>query len=114
MTLLRKVASLTLLFSGAAFAQQSNAGRVPLSFPSNDPVLRRIWEIGMDSSQTERLAHVLFDSIGPRLTGSPGIRAASDWVISQYRAWGIDGKREPYGTWRGWRRGYSHIDLVQP
>jgi hypothetical protein len=77
-------------------------------------VLKRIWQIGMDSSHTMQLANALFDSIGPRLTGSPAIKAASDWVIGQYKAWGIDAKAERYGTWRGWRRGVSHIDLVKP
>ena len=68
----------------------------------------------MDSSHVQPLSQALFDSIGPRLTGSPGIHSASDWVISQYTAWGIDARREQYGTWRGWRRGTSHIDLVAP
>ena len=80
----------------------------------SDATIDRIWRLGMDSSHVQQLSQTLFDSIGPRLTGSPGIRAASDWVISQYKAWGIDAKREQYGTWRGWRRGTSHIDLVQP
>ena len=80
----------------------------------SDATIARIWRLGMDSSHVQQLSQTLFDSIGPRLTGSPGIRSASDWVISQYRAWGIDAKREQYGTWRGWRRGTSHIDLVQP
>ncbi|HEX3868630.1 MAG TPA: M28 family peptidase, partial [Gemmatimonadaceae bacterium] len=31
-----------------------------------------------------------------------------------YKAWGIEASREKYGTWRGWHRGYSHIDLVKP
>jgi hypothetical protein len=35
-------------------------------------------------------------------------------VIKNYKAWGIDAKRDQYGTWRGWRRGTSHIDLMQP
>ncbi|HEY5059913.1 MAG TPA: M20/M25/M40 family metallo-hydrolase [Gemmatimonadaceae bacterium] len=81
---------------------------------SNDPNLQRIWRLGMDSSHVQSLAHTLFDSIGPRLTGSPGIREASDWVIGMYKSWGIDARREQYGTWRGWRRGVSHIDLVSP
>ncbi|MBC7894202.1 MAG: M20/M25/M40 family metallo-hydrolase [Cytophagaceae bacterium] len=42
------------------------------------------------------------------------MKSASDWVISQYKSWGIDAKRDEYGTWRGWRRGVSHIDLVGP
>ncbi len=92
-------------------------GAVPLyaqQFPTNDATLRRIWRLGMDSSQVQSLSQTLFDSIGPRLTGSPGIRNASEWVIGKYKSWGIDAKREQYGTWRGWERGVSHIDLVEP
>ena len=80
----------------------------------SDATIDRIWRIGMDSSHVQQLSQTLFDSIGPRLTGSPGLRSASDWVIGQYKSWGIDAKREQYGTWRGWRRGTSHIDLVEP
>ena len=86
---------------------------VPASAQS-DATIQRILRLGMDSSHVQQLSQTLFDSIGPRLTGSPGIRSASDWVINQYTSWGIDAKREQYGTWRGWRRGTSHIDLVQP
>ncbi|MEK6597460.1 MAG: peptidase M28, partial [Gemmatimonadota bacterium] len=88
--------------------------QTPQGFPTNDPALQRIWRLGMDSSRVQQLSQVLFDSIGPRLTGSPGYAAASDWVIQQYRAWGIEAKQERYGTWRGWRRGVSHVDLVAP
>ncbi len=110
------VSAFLLGVSGAASGQGPTAALppVPLTFPTNDPVLKRIWQIGMDSSHTMRLANALFDSIGPRLTGSPGLKAASDWVVSQYKAWGIDAKAERYGTWRGWRRGVSHVDLVKP
>ena len=38
-------------------------------------MLRRIWQLGMDSSQVMALSQVLLDSIGPRLTGTPGIEA---------------------------------------
>ena len=86
----------------------------PLHAQASDPTMQRIWQLGMDSSRVQVLAQALLDSIGPRLTGSPGIRSASDWVINNYRAWGIETKREQYGTWRGWRRGTSHIDLVEP
>ena len=90
------------------------AAQATPQFPTNDQGLQRIWRLGMDSSHVQKLAQTLFDSIGPRLTGSPGIRAASDWVVKTYKSWGIDARREQYGTWRGWRRGTSHIDLVAP
>ncbi|MEO8624262.1 MAG: hypothetical protein ABI625_24490, partial [bacterium] len=104
MTLLR-----TLSVAGAL----TFVGTAPASAQS-DPNLQRIWRLGMDSSHVQQLSQTLFDSIGPRLTGSPGLKSASDWVIGQYKAWGIDAKREQYGTWRGWRRGTSHIDLEAP
>ena len=84
------------------------------SFPTDDAVLRRMWSIGMDSSRTVELAGALVDSIGPRLAGSPNIRAAQDWLVKTYASWGIEAKNEQYGTWRSWRRGPSHIDLVSP
>jgi carboxypeptidase Q len=81
---------------------------------TEDQVLARIWALGMDSSHTWDLSQTLFDSIGPRLTGTPQGTEASDWVMKMYRAWGIDARREQYGTWRGWVRGYTHVDLVKP
>ncbi len=85
------------------------------TFPTADPVIKRIWEEGMtDRSRVATLAQILTDSIGPRLSGSPGYLAATDWLTAQYAAWGVAAKKEKYGTWRGWKRGYSHIDLIAP
>lgn len=84
------------------------------TFATPDPVLRAIWSEGMERSQAEPLAQALLDSIGPRLTGSPAIRAGNDWLVQRYRGWGIEARNEKYGTWRGWRRGPTHIDLVKP
>ncbi|HVZ78307.1 MAG TPA: M28 family peptidase [Gemmatimonadaceae bacterium] len=86
----------------------------PPSFPTDDPVIKRIWAMGMDSSHTTQLAQALMDSIGPRLTGSPGHRAGNDWLVSMYKSWGIDARNEQYGTWMSWKRGVSHIDLISP
>ncbi|HQR18802.1 MAG TPA: peptidase M28, partial [Gemmatimonadales bacterium] len=84
------------------------------SFPSDDPIIKRIWSLGMDSSQVGALAQVLDDSIGPRLTGSPGIKAGNDWLVKTYTSWGISAENVQYGTWKGWKRGASHFDLVAP
>ncbi len=84
-------------------------------FPTDDAVLRRIWDEGMTGkSQISALAQALMDSIGPRLTSSPGHLSAIDWVAARYQAWGIPARKEKYGTWRSWRRGYTHLDLVAP
>ena len=80
----------------------------------DDPVIRNMWQEGMVQSQAPRLAQVLMDSVGPRLTGSPDYQAAGDWIVATYKGWGIDAKQEKYGTWAGWRRGVTHVDLLQP
>ena len=41
----------------------------------------RIRAEGLDNSHMQELAHHLTDVIGPRLTGSPGMRAANEIVI---------------------------------
>src|SRR5690606_30991759 len=79
-----------------------------------DPVLRAIWEEATERSQLEPLAQALLDSLGPRLTGSPGMERAQDWAVRMLESWGVDARIEPYGTWEGWERGISHIDLLAP
>ncbi|MBW3630574.1 MAG: M20/M25/M40 family metallo-hydrolase [Gemmatimonadetes bacterium] len=90
------------------------AGLAAQTFPADDPVLRRIWSEGMERSQLRALAQPLLDSIGPRLTGSPGLRAGNDWLVQRYAGWGISARNEQYGTWRGWEPGYLHVDLMSP
>ena len=81
---------------------------------TDDPVLQQIWDQAMNNSQFETLGTALLDSIGPRLTASPGIERAQDWAVKTFQGWGIEARTEQYGTWEGWDRGVSHIDLVEP
>ena len=82
--------------------------------PVTDPALLRIMEEGMQRSQAGALAQVFTDSIGPRLTGSPGFTAAGDWLIRKYTEWGIAARKEPWGSWNSFKRGVTHVDLVAP
>ncbi|HSH76394.1 MAG TPA: M28 family peptidase, partial [Longimicrobiales bacterium] len=84
------------------------------SFATEDPVLRAIWDEATTRSRLEPLAQALLDSLGPRLTGSPGMERAQDWAVRALRSWGVDARLERYGTWEGWERGPSHVDLVAP
>src|SRR6056297_1078746 len=84
------------------------------NFPDDDPILRAIWAEGMENSQVYPLAQTLLDSIGPRLTGTPNMQAAHDWAVSMYEQWGVEARNEQYGTWLGWRRGISRVDLLEP
>ena len=83
-------------------------------FPTDDPMIRAIWEEGINNSHAYPLAQVLLDSIGPRLTGTPGQLAANAWAERTLASWGIEARNEQYGTWMGWRRGVSHVDLLGP
>lgn len=79
-----------------------------------DPVLEAIWDEAVNRSRLRPLAQELLDSIGPRLTASPGIERAQAWAVSKLAGWGFDARTEQYGTWEGWDRGVSHVDLVSP
>ena len=59
-----------------------------------DPVLRQIWEVGMNDSQVMNIAQTLLDSIGPRLTGTPGYDNAADWAVKTLSSWGVDARKE--------------------
>lgn len=82
--------------------------------PATDPVVQRIYTEGMQHSHAAALAQALMDSIGPRLTGSPANRAANDWLVRTYTAWGVPVRNERYGTWRDWTRGITRLELVTP
>ena len=84
------------------------------TFPTDDPVIKNFWKEAMDSSQLPILAHQLLDVIGPRLVGTPQFNKAEDWALGTYAAWGVDAKKETWGKWKGWQRGVTHIDLLEP
>ncbi len=107
--MLRKTRVLVVL---ALFAQPVALGAQ--TFRSADTVIRNMWRAGMEQSQLEPLAQVLIDSIGPRLSGSPGFASAVDWLENKYKSWGVPVRREKYGTWRGWRQGTVHMEMIAP
>ncbi len=81
---------------------------------NSDPIVDAIVKDGTENSQLENLAHELMDVVGPRLVGSPQMKSAGDWAVAKYKDWGINAQIENYGEWRGWERGITHIDMVEP
>jgi hypothetical protein len=48
-------------------------------------------------SQIMKTLHVLADVYGPRVTGSPSLKAAGEWAITQMESWGFtNGHLEPW------------------
>lgn len=107
-----RITSFCLLFVfGGLFLSTTSLAQ---TFPTDDPVVKAMWEEGMENSQTRELAHQLIDVIGPRLTGTEGLARAQDWLIDLYDSWGIEAEKEQYGTWTGWEQGILHVDMVEP
>ena len=77
-------------------------------------LINQIVQEANENSQLEQLGQELMDGIGPRLVGTPQMKQAHDWAVSTYAKWGIPARNEAYGTWRGWERGITHIDMVSP
>ncbi|MDT7781218.1 MAG: carboxypeptidase [Acidobacteriota bacterium] len=69
----------------------------------NDPI-RRIRDEGLNRSQVMQTLNQLANVIGPRLTGSPGMRRANEWTRDRLTQWGLQNAQlEPWGAFgRGW------------
>ncbi len=102
-----------LLVAGLALTLAAQPARAQ-TFPSQDPVIKAMWDVGIENSQTEALAHRLVDYFGPRLAGSPNLAASQDWLVELYESWGVPARKERYGTWNGWRQGVLHVDMMAP
>lgn len=86
----------------------------PVFAQDDKQVVDAIIKEATENSQLERLGHELLDVIGPRLVGTPEMKNAHDWAVNTYKSWGIPAENQQYGTWRGWQRGITHIDLIEP
>ena len=111
-TILKLFLLLLVMSPGVVLAQRPGASTAPALPP--DPVIEAIVKEANENSQLQSLATQLFDQIGPRLVGTPQMKQANDWAVSTYAAWGIPARNEPWGTWKGWERGVTHIDMVYP
>ena len=71
--------------------------------------IAKIRDEGMHRSQVMEITSYLTDVYGPRLTGSPNIKAAGDWAVTTMKGWGLtDVALEPWENRRGFDRGWSN------
>ena len=72
-------------------------GCVPVIAQNGTDTNAKIRKEGSENSQIMRTMHFLTDVYGPRLTGSPNLKAAGEWAIKQMTAWGFEnGHLEPW------------------
>ena len=69
-----------------------------------------------ERSQILQTLHMLTDVYGPRLTGSPNLKAASDWVVKRTTEWGLKNAHlEPWDFGRpGWANERTSAFLIAP
>ncbi|MFL6200881.1 MAG: M20/M25/M40 family metallo-hydrolase [Thermoanaerobaculia bacterium] len=102
---LRALAAVALLLSVAVSAEE----------PVDLAMVTRIREEGLHHSQVMETARQLTDVLGPRLTGSPQLKAANEWTRQQLADWGLrDAHLEPYPFGRGWSFTRSAVHLLRP
>lgn len=88
------------------------AGTVAVA--QEDRVIDEIVAEAEQNSQLEELAHELLDVVGPRLVGTPQMLHAHNWAVAKFQEWGIEAEKQQWGEWRGWQRGITHIDMIEP
>ncbi len=69
-----------------------------------------------EHSQIMRTLHMLSDVHGPRLTGSPNLKDAQDWVVQQATSWGLaNAHLEPWSfAHDGWSNERVAVHVVSP
>ncbi len=93
----------SLLIQSASFVNAQSA-------PNRAEVQAKIRKEGMENSQIMRTIHHFTDLFGPRLTGSPAMKASAEWAAARMKSWGFDEVRlEP---WNFGHPGWSNTSAV--
>jgi len=69
-----------------------------------------------NDSKVMWILHEITDVHGPRLTGSPGLRDAQDWVVATMKSWGlVNVKLEPWNfNHQGWQNYELTANVIKP
>jgi hypothetical protein len=77
------------------------------------------WKIRQEATANSRIlstVQVLTDVYGPRLTGSPNLKAAGEWAITQLQSWGLENARPDPWDWGnpGWQNERLSVHVTSP
>ncbi|HSE98245.1 MAG TPA: M20/M25/M40 family metallo-hydrolase [Blastocatellia bacterium] len=78
--------------------------------------INKMKDEGLNRSQVMEILSYMTDVFGPRLTGSPNYKEASEWAIRKLESWGLqNAKLEPWGQFgRGWTLEGFSANMVKP
>ena len=97
-------------------AQEQEAAAAPPVERLDAEVMWKIRREATDRSQIMRTLHMLTDVYGPRLTGSPNLRRAQDWLVQQATAAGL--KNAHLEEWDfgspGWLNEKTAVHITAP
>jgi len=86
-----------------------------LAQPVDLEVVTRIRQEAIERSRVMATARYLTDEIGPRLTGSPGLKRANEWTREQLEGMGLSQARlEPFDFGDGWSFSKCQVRVVAP
>jgi carboxypeptidase Q len=107
---MRRLAGVSLALMLAALAVLAAEER------PDEAVFWKIRQEATSRSQILQTLHVLTDVYGPRLTGSPNLKAAGEWAVQQMTAWGLKNAHlEPWDFgYAGWANERVTAHLVSP
>jgi len=96
-----------------------SAGMAASLFAQDTPdpaIVQKIRDEGLKNSKVMDIAFHLTDVSGPRLSGSPGLKRAQDWAVSQMKAWGlVNATREVWGKFgKGWEVQKNYAAMTVP
>lgn len=75
---------------------------------------RKIFAEVKAHSELMKNLEYLTGKIGPRLTGSPQMQAASDWTLQRFRGYGLDAHLETSQISHVWSRGLETAEILSP
>src|SRR5262245_10826730 len=78
-------------------------------------MMGRIRDEGLNRSQVMDHISWLSDVYGPRLTGSPGLKQASEWAMKKFSEWGLaNPHQERFAFGKGWSLVRFHANMLTP
>lgn len=109
MNFIKQIYFATAITTGICInAQQNSASE------KQNPIIQNIINEANSNSQLEPMAFELLDLIGPRLVGSPEMKASNDWAVEKFKTWGISAQNEEFGEWNSWQRGITQVEMTSP
>ncbi len=121
----------TLLLGGSLLAQSPDAVQqepqtVPSAAAARSHEQREAYRKAMEEADQKIAGEVkahselvknleyLTTHIGPRLTGSPQMQAASEWTLKRFQDYHVDAHLEPAEIAHGWTRGAETAEITGP